>query len=317
MGPKNSPKVSSHPANSETPAPAPDPAGTVRIDKMSVQLLREELGRKGLLLIIDGAAADLGKYYSVETSIVIGRDANGFQLADEKCSRCHAKIEKEGTQYVLRDLKSTNGTMVNSSFIHHEHVLCDGDRIWIGKTILKFTLVDSTEASYLRKVEEIVSRDDLTGLLSKRRFDMLLSEATRKARTTQTALSVLMMDMDGLKAINDRHGHQAGAATISQVGKILQEQLHECGEACRFGGDEFCAFLPGANLEKAFEISENIRRTIAETAFAFNDLKLRASISIGVTTLAPPPPYTSDELIRRADLALYRAKAKGRNAVSD
>ncbi|MCK5799434.1 MAG: GGDEF domain-containing protein, partial [Deltaproteobacteria bacterium] len=240
-----------------------------------------------------------------------------LQLRDGRSSRRHANVEPSEGGYVLKDLRSTNGTILRGTPITRgsEHILHDGDQIALGKTVIKFTLVDDTEAAYLARTERLAGTDNLTGLLAKHRFDSLLADAVHSAHQHPVALSVLMMDLDGLKAINDRHGHHLGAHTIGAVGHLLGEIVRGRGEACRFGGDEFCAFLPGLALDRAKLVAERIRRTVEETTFSHLNASTQVTISIGVAILTDDVG-TGEELLARADRALYRAKASGRNRVA-
>ena len=270
--------------------------------------------RRGSLLVIAGNPADIGNTLVFSDVAVIGREQANLQLKDGLISRRHAIVEKWGADYVVKDNGSTNGTMVNSAPMSGVHQLTEGDRIHVGDTVIKFTLVDDTEASYLRTMDKMVGTDDLTGLIAKHRFDAALEEALRTARHTGTYLSVMMMDMDRLKQVNDSHGHHMGASTISQVGGQIKDIVTGLGEACRFGGDEFSAFLRGFPLQAALSIAERIRGTVEATNYGPAGLDVRVSISIGVAEL-PPGVETIKDLIDLADRALYRAKEGGRNIV--
>ncbi len=319
------------------------PDETLRIDADEISRYAQARKRRGSLLVIAGAAADVGTHLLVGGRVIIGRDPERddperdeldgddlsddalaeppreipLQLRDGRSSRRHASVEPSDGDYVLKDLGSTNGTILRGTPIASgsEHILHDGDQIALGKTVIKFTLVDDTEAAYLARIERLAGTDDLTGLLAKHRFDSLLADAVLTARQHPVALSVLMMDLDGLKAINDRHGHHLGAHTIGAVGHLLGEIVRGRGEACRFGGDEFCAFLPGLALDRAKLVAERIRRTVEETTFSHLNASTQVSISVGVAILTDDVG-TGEELLARADRALYRAKASGRNRVA-
>jgi len=271
--------------------------------------------RHGSLLVIAGAPADVGTHVLVEDQVVIGREPRGLQLRDGRISRQHCMVRKIELGWETADMGSTNGSKLNGVRLVAPTVLHDGDKIQLGETVIKFTLVDHTEARYLEHMERLAGHDELTGLNAKHRFDSMLAEAFRSARATHSALAMLMMDMDGLKAINDKHGHLMGAHTIGEVGRILARFLRGHGEASRFGGDEFCAFLPGTDDEIATAMAERIRKRVERTPFERNDVMVHASISIGVASLNADMMSPS-ALVAAADAALYRAKAKGRNCVS-
>jgi diguanylate cyclase (GGDEF)-like protein len=292
-------------------------SGTVRLDAREIfAAAQRETGQRGSLLVIAGTHADIGTHLLVETAVTIGREQVGMILHDGGISRVHAAVERRGERYFIRDLGSTNGTMVNGERLEAERLLEEGDKIFLGQTVVKFTVVDATEADYLRQVATLVGTDDLTGLMSKHRFDAAFKEAFRTARAAQAPLSALMMDMDGLKAVNDRHGHHAGADTIRRVGVLIGTLLHGRGEACRFGGDEFSAFLFGATLEGARQAGEQIRQGVESLSLAWRGERLAVSISVGIAAL-DAETHDAGGLLHDADLALYRAKAAGKNRVSD
>ena len=272
--------------------------------------------QKGSLVVIAGTPADIGAHVRIADCVIIGREQGGLRLRDGLLSRNHARVIRDEEGYWLEDLGSTNGTMLNGCNVTERKKLSPEDRITMGQTVIKFTVVDAIEASYLDEMARMSSTDSLTGLVAKHRFDAALDEAFRAARTRNQPLCALMMDMDGLKAINDRLGHHVGAGTISKVGMLISEVVGERGEACRFGGDEFCAFLPALSLAGAMKIAEKIRAGVEHTMFEIGSLRVQACISIGVAEL-DAQTASPVALLNRSDLALYRAKAKGRNQVSD
>jgi two-component system, cell cycle response regulator len=280
------------------------------------QQMAKPARKVGSLVVIDGTQADLGAHAPVDPEAEIGREPGGLQLRDRKSSRRHALVARRGEIYLIRDLGSTNGTFLNGVPLMGEQPLRDGDKIVLGQTVIKFNIVDDTEAGYLKQMEQLVQTDDLTGLMAKHRFDAALAEAIQAAATAGQPVAALMMDMDGLKAINDRHGHHVGAFTIGRVGVLIGRILHGWGEACRFGGDEFSAFLPRAEKQTAMAVGERIRKEVEAAEIVYGPVQVRARISIGV---AERPPHVTDVegFLALADQALYRAKAKGRNTVSD
>jgi two-component system, cell cycle response regulator len=291
-------------------------SGTVRMDADDILRYRQRQTFRGSLLVIAGSSADVGMHILVEGSVALGREPVGLQLHDVGISRCHAGVEQRGAEHIIRDMGSTNGTLVNGVRLVGEHVLREGDKILLGQTVVKFTLVDETETAYLRQVQHLVGTDDLTGLMSKHRFDAAIKEAIKSAQAMSQPLAAMMMDMDGLKAVNTRHGHNAGADTIRRTGALIGQRLQGRGEACRFGGDEFSAFLPGADLARARQVGEEIRRGVEDQRLEWSGEPLVITISIGVAQL---PAELTDfaAFLHLADEALYRAKAKGKNTVSD
>lgn len=227
---------------------------------------------------------------------------------------CRFSWSLQDGKYMVEDLKSLNGTWVNGQQIS-DKLLEDGDKIFIGSTVLKFTYHDVVEAEFHQEMEKRLNIDDLTGLVVKRNFDMAFEDALDFAKLREKSLSVFMMDMDGLKRINDTLGHFMGSHCISRVGQLIKRHSDGRGLATRFGGDEFTAYLMDTNKTDALDWAEQLRLHIFEYTFEKNQVRAYPTLSIGVATY-PEDGEKSDELIRKADEALYRAKAAGRNRVS-
>ncbi len=277
------------------------------------------LGNERIAVLIVLKGEEVGRRYLLnEPLLVVGRDplrAN-IVILDRAVSATHSKIQVDASmgEYVISDLKSRNGMLVNARKTDRA-VLKDGDCIFIGCTILKFAFHDALEDDYHKRIDSWMNLDDLTGLPVKRVFDADYRKEFMLARHNTSALAVLMMDMDGLKKVNDAHGHQAGSFCISEVGKIIGETLRQRGCGCRFGGDEFIAYLPGCDIERAALIAEEIRVRVEAHTFTTPQFSVNPTISIGAA-VRDDATTTPEELVRKADDALYRAKRAGRNRVS-
>jgi diguanylate cyclase (GGDEF)-like protein len=254
----------------------------------------------------------------LDRTVVVGRDPDiELPLADGGISRRHARIFRDEARgcYMVEDLGSTNGTRLNGGRLGKPHSLAEGDKVILGSTVLKFGYTDEVDADFHQKVLHMMGTDDLTGLEGKRRFAAAFQIAFRAARTARRPLAVLMMDMDGVKPINDTYGHQMGAFAIAEVGRLIDEVLGDHGRSCRYGGDEFMAFLPGAASEEACAHAERIRKRVEKHRFEREGVVLRPTLSLGVAEISDETT-TPEELERQADQALYRAKAQGKNRVS-
>lgn len=271
--------------------------------------------RVGSLVVIAGAAADIGTHVLVRREVVIGRAGAELTLRDARISRRHVRIWREEEQFWAEDLGSTNGCRLNGRPLRGRAPIGDTDKVYLGSTVVKFALVDETEAAFLVQMAKLAGTDPLTGLHATHKFDSLLEEAVRTAKLTQTGMAVLMMDLDGLKQVNDRHGHRFGAHTISWVGAELGRLLAGRGEGCRFGGDEFCAYLPGAGRTEALAFAEEVRNHVEQFPTSLDGISLSVTISIGVAERRQPE--SPAELTAAADEALYRAKARGKNCVAE
>jgi diguanylate cyclase (GGDEF)-like protein len=270
------------------------------------------------LVVIQGSDHDLGTHVVCERGVTIGRDADvELPLDDVSISRRHCRVEREeasGTYRVV-DLGSTNGTRVNGVRIDAPFALSEGDKIVLGASIVRFTHADRMDVEFQEKLESLVATDALTGLLTKRKFDRAFGLAVDRALAAGGALGVLVMDIDGLKQINDTHGHEMGAYAIVEIARLVRGAVGARGEICRFGGDEFVAYLPGAERTAATDVAERIRRDVEAHPFECAGVRMSPTISIGVATF-PDDGRSAEELFRAGDRALYRAKAAGRNRVA-
>lgn len=173
-----------------------------------------------------------------------------------------------------------------------------------------------------REMRRLALTDDLTGLHNLRSFEAHYAALCRTAMQASTPLTLLMLDLDRLKALNDQYGHLAGAQAIQALGRVLTQQLPAEAIACRYGGDEFIVALPAWTAPQALALAERIRQALVQLAPVLAGNALPAgtlSTSIGAATLSPAPQARaadfSETLFRAADQALYQAKAKGRNYV--
>ncbi|TWU02202.1 diguanylate cyclase [Stieleria varia] len=289
-------------------------SGTLRDDE-ALALSLDNVSKKAFLTVIR-SRADIGVHALLSQRTVIGRNENcTFALHDLKVSGSHALITRTSDgDFILEDLKSTNGTRVGSQLVVGQTVLRDGDKIFLGETVIRFSLADELDIHFHNEVATLVGTDPLTGLPSKRRFDESLEFAIQNAISGRTSLAVLMMDMDGVKQINDAHGHAFGAFAIKETGRLIARVLDSNGQACRFGGDEFTAFLAGYTLPSACAVAERIRMAVESAGLEKDGIPLHPTISIGVACLSDAST-SSLALVTRADEALYRAKALGKNRV--
>ncbi|MFC2173757.1 diguanylate cyclase [Acidobacteriota bacterium] len=278
------------------------------------------LGRKaGSLIVVKGS--DIGYEVHIDKSVlVIGRsDEADIYLNDHKVSRRHAILFMEESAYdgnhtyLLRDNNSTNGTFINNQRIGEGH-LKEGDKISIGDSILKFSLLDEVDTHYQKTIYDLINYDELTGLLTIRFFYQEFIKELERSERLKRRLSVLMMDLDYFKSINDAYGHQAGSHVLRVIGRKIREALRIHDVAGRYGGEEFVAYLPNSNQEQALACAERLRRAVEKGRFRFGKAEMRVTISIGVATF-PDDGTTKEILVKKADEALYRAKESGRNRV--
>jgi diguanylate cyclase (GGDEF)-like protein len=159
------------------------------------------------------------------------------------------------------------------------------------------------------------ARDALTGCFTRAHAMELLESNLRRSSRTGLQLSILMIDLDGFKAINDRFGHVPGDALLAEVGARLHRMLRQSDVRCRLGGDEFLVALPDTPIDDALRVAESVRDAIEGLEVRSVRGTIRTTASIGVAGSIPGDPLDVAAFIDRADVALYRAKQDGRNGV--
>jgi diguanylate cyclase (GGDEF)-like protein len=157
--------------------------------------------------------------------------------------------------------------------------------------------------------------DSLTGLWNRRYLHQRLEEEMARSLRHGCPLACVMLDIDHFKTINDSHGHAAGDSVLKDVASILRRHIRRSDIAARYGGEEFLLVLFSNNTEGARVVAERIRKDVESHTFTANGASLHVTISVGVCSFPEEGVNTSDELMRRADVALYQAKLSGRNMV--
>lgn len=296
-----------------------DAERTVKLDLREVAL---SITKRPVLVILQGHS--IGQTVKLEKErTTVGRGSQAdLVLRDEIASRQHAEImhlcvETNCIEYYVNDLDSTNGTFLNGAKVTSQQLLQDGDKIKIGNHLLKFAMLDESEAEFQEKLHEMTQRDELTGLRSRRslfaELDRKITEAARSA--DPPSISVLMMDIDFFKKVNDGRGHIVGSHTIRDVGHVIRDVIGSADLAARYGGEEYMAYVIGPR-DAGFKVAEEIRTTVEAHPFpaSTSDLNqtMHITISLGVATF-PDDGVAPLEILQKADQALFRAKLSGRN----
>ncbi len=171
-----------------------------------------------------------------------------------------------------------------------------------------------SKALLFRQLETQSRTDGLTGTLRRQAFSERMKEEFKRAAVFRSAFSVLMIDIDHFKSVNDTHGHPAGDAVLARIGKILTESFYETDVVARYGGEEFVVLLPRSESEGVLRKAEALRQRIAAERVQGGFGQLQVTVSIGVARY-PEGGDTPEKLIASADRALYRAKESGRNRI--
>ena len=165
------------------------------------------------------------------------------------------------------------------------------------------------------KIKRVSDTDELTGSYNMRAFSEMLQRAFRQSVRYGHALSIVMIDSDNLKQINDKHGHESGNRLLQHLVRCIREQLRGSDVMARFGGDEFILLLPETGSKGALEMAERIRKAVEISRFDVRSGDTTITISVGVASY-PEDGSNLDVILEKADKAMYRAKEKGRNRVS-
>ncbi|MEM1417795.1 MAG: GGDEF domain-containing protein [Myxococcota bacterium] len=272
---------------------------------------------RGTLTMLAGPTP--GAVFPVEIDEVVigrGRDAT-LRVDDRGLSRRHVRIRRRNDRFWIEDLGSTNGTFLNGDRVLMATPLEDGDRVQAGKnTLLCFQLQDELEQKAAQKLYDSAVRDALTQVYNRRYLDERLASELAYAQRHATPLSLMLVDLDHFKGINDTFGHPAGDAVLRTVAATLARVVRTEDLVARYGGEEFCVLARGISPEGATRFGERIRETLAELAIAVGDKTLRVTASLGVSTFDGAHPFAdASSFLHAADVALYQAKNTGRNRV--
>ncbi len=267
--------------------------------------------------------AELGKRVPIgSASFEIGRSSKtDLSLDQEAVSRQHARITYDkGQGYRIRDLGSTNGTLVNDA-LTVDAPIADGDQIKIGRTILKFMAGNDIELHYHEEIYRVMTVDGLTRAFNKRYFAEALERECNRATRYERALSLVVFDLDELRKVNDDHGQVAGDALLQQVIAALKARLRREDVVARIGGEEFAVLLPEVDRAGARITAEKVRSIVESTAFAYEGKAMPCTVSVGVATFdakaATPTRSSFEMLLESAERALALAKLGGKNRVAE
>lgn len=259
----------------------------------------------------------IGEIYPIRRALMIigrGEDAD-ITISDTSISRRHAKIEKIEEDYLISDLGSTNGIFVNGDKVS-EWQLKDGDKVKMGRVVLRFGYQDSLDKDYHEKLRTMAIRDGLTKIFNKRHFLEVLKREFSFAGRNDVELSLVVFDIDDFKKINDTHGHTVGDQVLKSIAKILDKEVRGYDIFARYGGEEFVFLLRGISPTNTYNFCERVRKIVEQFPFVINDKRVKVTISIGFAVMNPWVKFDKpDDFINEADKHLYKAKREGKNKV--
>lgn len=286
-----------------------------RITSLKDMALAMAQTRDAFLIQVRGP--ELGKRVTLgDEPVTIGRDPSStIVLRLDSVSRYHARVDtKDGGHWVV-DLQSTNGTYRNQQQVPGTGVLLvSGDYVQVGDAIFKYLTGDNIEAQFHEEIYQLTIRDSLTQIANKRVLVEFLDKEFARAKRYQRNLSVVMLDLDHFKRVNDTYGHLTGDFVLREFARLASLRIRREELLARYGGEEFVVVLPEMDLQEACEFAEAVRKSIEDHVFRFEGVTLRLTASLGVAAMASAMTRP-EALIVAADEALYRAKREGRNRV--
>lgn len=258
---------------------------------------------------------NLGKRYVLTHSpIQIGRGLdNDVTVGSDAVSRRHAEVQQRESGWVIIDLDSTNGTWVNDRAVT-EALLTAGDHIQIGDAIFKFLAGNHIEGLYFEEIYRMMIYDGLTGVYNRRYLNDFLEREFSRARRHDRLLSVVFVDLDNFKEINDTYGHLAGDHVLKRVARAFGDRIRREEIVGRYGGDEFLVVIPESDIEDIVRFAERIKARIETQDIEFDNERIHVTVSIGIAVRSESMERCED-LLARADKHLYDAKRAGKNRV--
>jgi diguanylate cyclase (GGDEF)-like protein len=167
----------------------------------------------------------------------------------------------------------------------------------------------------LTRSRDLAMRDDLTKAFNRRFFESYLDEEIERARRYGSMFSIIFLDLDDLKTVNNFFGHLTGSRTLQEVAKRILNAVRGIDKVVRFGGDEFCIILPQTDSDQAAAVANRVRRSIGDSSFKLEpEIEISVTASFGIATY-PTHAMTKEDLIRQADQAMYRVKSSTKNAI--
>ncbi|HZX11741.1 MAG TPA: GGDEF domain-containing protein [Acidobacteriota bacterium] len=250
-----------------------------------------------------------------EGTTILGRSQESdIVINDNRISRKHLKFKLEEGKAVIEDLKSTNGTFVNGEKIKRTELKLNDKVHMSPTTVFKFSLADEDEKVALDELYELGVNDPLTGVYNKRYLIERLKEEINHSKRFEIPLSLVMIDIDHFKKINDTYGHLAGDQVLIKIAELIRSVCRNTDILARYGGEEFSIILRNTDETGAAVHAERVRKKIARKTFNLEREKIKITVSLGIAGYQDPSQIKDEKhFIEMADRCLYHSKQNGRN----
>jgi two-component system, cell cycle response regulator len=285
--------------------PSLRPAGAQRRAPQRGVLLRTDRRGCGQLIALPAEKQRLGRSWEAE-----GR------VDDDSISRLHAEISVQEGGFFITDLASKNGTFVDDERVASAE-LHDGSLVRLGARVtFRFAVVEEDEQRALSSLQDLGHCDALTRVYNRRALEQHLAAELAFAERHSSAISLILIDLDRFKLVNDQHGHPAGDLVLERVAEVMSAQIRVEDMLARYGGEEFIIVLRETPIGGAEVLAERIRRAVAEASIDIGGGQaLSVTLSAGCASLECGAGADPGELVQIADRRLYLAKQQGRNRV--
>jgi diguanylate cyclase (GGDEF)-like protein len=282
--------------------------------KVSLRSTQPLRGQPCLLLVYAGTmdSPEVGCRFDLTgEELIIGRSSDAdIQIDRESVSRRHARLSHIESGWLVADLQSTNGTYVNDETVR-ERLLADGDYLKIGNAIFRYFSGPSIVSSVQEELYRVAVICELTQAYNRRYFVELLEREVARAQHYGRTLSLVALDIDHVKQINENHGHLTGDQVIKEIARRTLLRIDRFEVLCRYEGSQFLLLIPESDAAAAQARGEELRQAICNEVVRSEDELIKVSVSAGVATLSGEADAAA--LIRVTHEALARAKKNGRN----
>ena len=274
-------------------------------------------GKSQPVLIQYNGASPGKRFVLSEMVSTIGRKAEAVQLwvDDPSVSREHCRLQLSEGRVIVTDLGSLNNTFVNDQKVSEDAELCHGDMLRVGNVRLKFYAHGNSEALLVDRIYRMAVQDRMLEIFRREYLDEKLEEEFRLAKSKNSPLSLMFIDLDKFKNVNDTYGHDAGDLILKEVCNLIKSMVRQADTFGRYGGEEFCLIVPNLGLLQTVHLAEFMRQSVQDLVIEYQGQRIPITASLGVATLTPNM-NSAAELLKCADELVYRSKREGRNRVS-